>query len=81
MPFCYGLSIKYFSVKLLYDGITEEQTIFAHNIQTGVALMFQNFLLIEAAMNIILYKKLYLSYKNVCRRCSKWVFPQNSRSL
>ena len=61
MPFCYGLSIEYFSIKLLYDGITEEQTIFAHNIQTGVALMFQNFLLIEAAMNIILYKKLYLN--------------------
>ena len=57
IPFCHGLSIDYFSIKMIYDGITEENRRFAHDFHIGLSLMVQNFILIEIAMYIILYLK------------------------
>ena len=46
---------------MIYDGITEEKRRFAHDFQIGLALMVQNFIFIEIAMYIILYRKIYMN--------------------
>ena len=53
IPFCYGLSIEYFSIKMEYEGITEVQKVSSINFTTIVGLFCQNLILLEVRVYTI----------------------------